>query len=167
MGKADFLSRRPDLVIQTEENNNVTLLKPEFFKIRALELGHSLITAEESEILKEIRKNMDKIDEIVKTKKNPQDWSEEQGLTLFKGKVYVPLDWNLQTKLTKLHHDSSLAGHPGKWRTYELITRNYWWPGITTFISNYIKGCDLCQRTKTQRTLPSGKLVLDTPPSRP
>ena len=71
MGKADSLFRRPDLAAQTEENNNVTLLKSEFFKIRALKLGHSLVTAEESEILKEIRKNIDKIDETVKTKKNP------------------------------------------------------------------------------------------------
>ena len=46
MGKADSLSRRPDLAVQTEENNNVMLRKPEFFKIRALELGHSLVTAE-------------------------------------------------------------------------------------------------------------------------
>ena len=38
MGKADSLSRRPDHKKGMEDDNkNVTLLKPEFFKIRAIE----------------------------------------------------------------------------------------------------------------------------------
>jgi len=40
-------------------------------------------------------------------------------------------------------------GHPGEWKTLELITREYWWPGgITEFVKNYIKGCATCQTTK-------------------
>jgi len=39
-------------------------------------------------------------------------------------------------------------GHPGQWKTIELITQEYWWPGITEFIKAYIKGCTVCQTTK-------------------
>ena len=39
-------------------------------------------------------------------------------------------------------------GHPGQWKTIELISREYWWPGITEFVKAYIKGCASCQTTK-------------------
>jgi len=39
-------------------------------------------------------------------------------------------------------------GHPGQWKTIELITQEYWWPRITEFVKAYIKGCAVCQTTK-------------------
>jgi hypothetical protein len=39
-------------------------------------------------------------------------------------------------------------GHPGEWKTIELITRDFWWLGITTFVKVYIKGCAICEMTK-------------------
>src|SRR6516164_9145336 len=49
----------------------------------------------------------------------------------------------------------------------ELITRNYWWPGITRFVIEYIKGCDKCQRYKNHPELPAGKLKPLEVPSGP
>jgi hypothetical protein len=40
-----------------------------------------------------------------------------------------------------------------------LVSRNYWWPGISRFIASYTKGCDRCNRTKTYPASPVGKLV--------
>ena len=40
----------------------------------------------------------------------------------------------------------------------ELIARNYWWPGMTQFIIEYIKDCDKCQQYKNHPELPVGKL---------
>jgi len=39
-------------------------------------------------------------------------------------------------------------GHLGQWKTIELITQEYWWPGIIEFVKAYIKGCAVCQTTK-------------------
>jgi hypothetical protein len=39
-------------------------------------------------------------------------------------------------------------GHPGQWKTLELITREYYWPGMMEFVKAYIKGCATCQTTK-------------------
>jgi hypothetical protein len=39
-------------------------------------------------------------------------------------------------------------GHPGEWKTIELIIRDFWWLGITTFIKAYIKGCATYQTPK-------------------
>jgi len=30
----------------------------------------------------------------------------------------------------------------------ELVTRNFWWPGVTKEIKKYIEGCDAYQRNK-------------------
>ncbi|KAG6905936.1 hypothetical protein DXG01_016793, partial [Tephrocybe rancida] len=58
MGKADALSRRPDHKEGVEnDNEEVTLLKPEFFSIKALQQGHTLIEGAEEELLTRIRKN--------------------------------------------------------------------------------------------------------------
>ena len=55
------------------------------------------------------------------------EWSEEQGLILYRGKVYVLKDHKLRIEIVKLHHNTPTAGHPGQWKTLELVTCNYWW----------------------------------------
>jgi len=42
----------------------------------------------------------------------------------------------------------------------ELVTRNYWWPGVTRDIGKYVEGCDLCQWMKNRTEEPAGKLKL-------
>ena len=32
----------------------------------------------------------------------------------------------------------------------ELVTRNYWWLGVTKNIGKYIEGCDMYQRMKNR-----------------
>jgi hypothetical protein len=41
-------------------------------------------------------------------------------------------------------------GHPGQWKTLELITQEYYWPGMTEFVKAYIKEYATCQTTKIQ-----------------
>jgi len=49
----------------------------------------------------------------------------------------------------------------------ELVTRNYWWPGITRDIGRYVEGCDLCQRMKNRTEELVGKLKLSEVPEKP
>jgi Integrase zinc binding domain/Chromo (CHRromatin Organisation MOdifier) domain/Integrase core domain len=60
----------------------------------------------------------------------------------------VPKDNRLRTRIIKMHHDPAVAGHPGQWKTLELVSRNYWWPRISVDVKDYVKGCSLCQRSK-------------------
>jgi len=49
----------------------------------------------------------------------------------------------------------------------ELVTRNYWWPGVTRDVGKYVEGCDLCQRMKNQTEELAGKLKLSEVPMKP
>ena len=50
-----------------------------------------------------------------------------------------------------MFHDNETAGHPGKLETYNLIRHHYWWPGMCTYVKNYVKGCGTCQQFKIDR----------------
>jgi hypothetical protein len=41
-----------------------------------------------------------------------------------------------------------VAGHPGRYKTQELVTRNYWWPMISQDVKSYVDGYKACQRMK-------------------
>ena len=41
----------------------------------------------------------------------------------------------------------------------ELVTRNFWWPGVTREVKWYVEGCDACQQNKNQTQPLAGKLM--------
>ena len=47
-----------------------------------------------------------------------------------------------------MFHDHEMAGHPGELETYNSVAENYWWPGLRSFVRNYVKGCGICQQFK-------------------
>jgi len=89
-----------------------------------------------------------------------EEWQPERDLVLKEGKVYVPKDEKLKVEIIWLHHDVLVAGYGGKWKTMELVTRNYWWPGVIRDVGKYMEGCDMCQRMKNRMEAPAGKLKL-------
>ena len=79
------------------------------------------------------------------------------------GKIYVLKDEELRAKIIQLHHDVPATGHKGRWKMVELVTRNYWWPGVMRDVRKYMKGCDLCQRMEKV----ARKLKLNEVPEKP
>jgi len=75
-------------------------------------------------------------------------------LVLKEGKVYVPKYKELRAEIIQLHHDVLVAGYEGRWKTTELVTRNYWWPGVMRNIGRYVEGCNIYiyQRMKNRRS---------------
>ena len=65
-----------------------------------------------------------------------------------------------------LHHDVPIAGHGGRWKTTELVTRNYWWPEVTKDVGKYVEGYDICQRIKNRMEVPAGKLIVNEVPEK-
>ena len=69
---------------------------------------------------------------------------EGNTVLFYKGKNYIPQDENIRHDIAKMFHDSETAGHPGELDTYNLICHHYWWPGMHTYVKNYVKGCGIC-----------------------
>jgi hypothetical protein len=67
-------------------------------------------------------------------------------------------DNNLRKGVISLYHDSTTAGHPGITKTLWSISRDFWWPNMKDTITNYIKGCALCQSRKNNPTNPKPPL---------
>ena len=69
---------------------------------------------------------------------------------LKEGKIYIPKDEELRAEVIQLHHDVPVARYGGRWKTVELVMRNYWWPEVTRDMGKYVEGCDACQRMKNR-----------------
>jgi hypothetical protein len=65
---------------------------------------------------------------------------------------------NLRQDILKALHDPLYIGHPGFAKMYELVKREWWWPGMTEDVREYVAYCDSCQRVKASNKLPSGLL---------
>ena len=91
----------------------------------------------------------------------------EGDLVLKEGKIYVPKDKELRIEIIWLHYDVLVVGHRRKWKTVELVTRNYWQPGVTREVGRYVEGCDLYQQIKNRAEEIAGKLKLGEVPEKP
>jgi len=49
----------------------------------------------------------------------------------------------------------------------ELVTRNYWWLGVTRDVGRYVEGCNLCQQMNNKMEEVAGKLKLEEVPEKP
>jgi len=72
----------------------------------------------------------------------------------------------LRLEVIQLYHNIPIAGYRGKWKMTELVTRNYWCPGVTRNVERYIEGCDLCQRMKNYIESLAEKLIANKVPKK-
>lgn len=77
-----------------------------------------------------------------------KDYTWENELLYYNGKVMVPDDEDLKKDLVANFHDSPMAGHPGQNRTQELVSQNYYWPGMKSWIGKFVETCETCQRIR-------------------
>ena len=73
-----------------------------------------------------------------------EEWKVEEKLVIKEEKIYVLNNEELRVEIIQLHHDVLAVGHGGRWKTVELVTRNYWWPGVTRDVERYVEECNLC-----------------------
>jgi len=129
MGKADGLSRRLDWQEEVErDNEDQTLIRPEW--VRGVET-----IVEEGNLRERIKKAQEEDERVVKAVEElkkaevkmlrEEEWEIENGVVLKKGRIYIPEE-ELRREVIQLHHDTPVGGHEGRWKTTELVTRNYW-----------------------------------------
>jgi len=137
-----------------KDNENQVIIKNNWL----CKLEEVIIEGSEVEIVEKIKKARSKNEEIVRIVEEikkakvkvlqGEEWKIEGELVLKEEKIYVLKNENLRIEIIQLHHDVPVAGHGRRWKTVELVTRNYWWPGITRKVGWYVEECDLYQQMK-------------------
>lgn len=86
----------------------------------------------------------------------PYAW--RQGLLFFKGRVVIPDNGALCSKLLHEMHDTKVGGHLGVLHTYKKLGQQFYWSGMHKPVQEYIKGCEVCQKVKTETLALAGLL---------
>ena len=137
IGKADSLSRRLDWEVGVErDNKDKTLVKKEWLENRRTEKVEIIVDG--VDLLEEIKRSKVRDDEVVKVVEEIKKAEvkmlrdEEADSIIYKEeKVYVPKDDKLRAEIIRLHHNMPVGGHGEQWKMVELVTQNFWWPGVT------------------------------------
>eukprot|EP00963_Diacronema_lutheri_P010956 scaffold1268_cov387-Pavlova_lutheri.AAC.4 len=66
-------------------------------------------------------------------------------------RLYVPNNRTVKNLILMTTHDLPYAGHPGVHKTTELLTRQYYWPGMHEDVKSYCRQCYACQLGKISR----------------
>ena len=77
-----------------------------------------------------------------------------QKVLYWKGKLWVPT-----TRITQIiyeAHAQRLTRHPGVRHTLDIVGRYYFWPGMRASISQYVRNCHNCRRSKASRDRQNG-----------
>jgi hypothetical protein len=82
----------------------------------------------------------------------------EQNRVYFRQRLLVPDNEDLRTDIIRMNHDPPAIGHPGRDVTYRLIARQFYWHGMTRTISQYLRNCLICLRSKPSHHSPQGLL---------
>jgi len=150
------------------------LVKKEWLENRRTEKVEIIVDG--VDLLEEVKRSKVRDNEVVKAVEEMkkvwvkmlrnEEWRETDSIMYKEGKVYVPKDNKLRAEIIQLHHDTPVGGHGGQWKTVELVTQNFWWPGVTKEVKQYVEGCDACQRNKNCTEQPAEKLMPNSIPEK-
>ena len=73
------------------------------------------------------------------------------GRIYFRDRIFVFDVGQLKFRFIQKFHDNPTAGHPGKTRTYEILSRYYYWLGIINDVKRFVKNCYGCKKSKTSK----------------
>jgi hypothetical protein len=93
--------------------------------------------------------------------------SEQIGGLHYRGKQYIPEDPELQLRLIQEHHDTPLAGHPRRSKTFDLLSRSYYWKTMRKQVDRYLRSCVECQKSQTSGHASFGVLLPLPGPKKP
>ena len=158
MVQSDALSRRPDLCPEEDNDNQDIVMLPDdmFLNLIDLELQRKIAISDDldgnaAEALKLLLEEAP-----TSMTAGLNDWTidktDGRNILFYKGKNYIPRNTELRREIVQNFHDHETAGHPGEIGTYNAVRQHYWWPGLRTFVKNYVQGCGICQQFKIDRS---------------
>jgi len=110
-----------------KDNNNETLVKPEWLEVRKTK----------AVVIEEIKQAGVKM-------LRDEKWRKVNGIMYKEEKVYVPKDDKLRVEIIRLYYDTPIGEYGRQWKIVELVTCNFWWPGVTKEVKQYVEEYNAC-----------------------
>jgi hypothetical protein len=159
-GNADALSRREDYELSPDAphiqqmTRRILVHSAKGYKIDPAITVDTIAMTAESDFISCVRSASAN---FLLTIADDPEYEIVDDLAYMEGLVVIPT-LDLCMEILERCHDSPLAGHYGNAKTIELITRNYWLPGLRRMVRKYLAGCDVCKCAKASRHKPYGLL---------
>ncbi|MBW0505928.1 hypothetical protein O181_045643 [Austropuccinia psidii MF-1] len=134
----DFISKNPQAFHQVLKKNEIK--ESRFFSDLVDQIQKAVWQDKD---YKEVLKQLERVESVSDYTVHPQ-----AKLLLFKDRVVIPRNHELQLDILQKHHDSPLAGHPGQEKTLKLIKRDLSWDGMNQIIKDYVSSCQQFSRNK-------------------
>ncbi|MBW0478148.1 hypothetical protein O181_017863 [Austropuccinia psidii MF-1] len=141
----EFISKNPQKFHQVIKQDGIQ--ESRFLSIK-VEILSDLVDKIQKEVwqdkdYKEILKQLARGESVTDYSLEPQ-----AKLLLFKDRVVIPRNEEIQLNLLQRFHDSPLAGHPGQEKTLEILKRYFNWAGMNQLIKDYVSSCQQSSRNK-------------------
>ena len=136
----DMLSRPPGTDQGKSDNTDIVLLPPSLF-VTTTRVQDNMLQTRVKEMQQKQHEEMELWCDTHGVCKLPEGYAKE-------GRLAVPSGLVLRWELMAQFHNSPTAGHPRRDNTLTLIAQHYWWPGMSTWIEQYVAGCAICQQNK-------------------
>ncbi|KAG3165643.1 hypothetical protein PC128_g19873 [Phytophthora cactorum] len=155
---ADALSRRPDYAAKTADANQI---------------GVESVSAPSSSLIDDVKASCASdadAKQLLSYASTPSDdarrklaphlqarahrYRVHEGLLLYSAvdnnadRIVVPNDYDLRMLIMYEYHDAPTAGHPGREKTFVLLTRDFYWNHQYKWVRKYVRACEVCQREK-------------------
>jgi len=101
------------------------------------------------------------------TARDESQWKVVAGVWTYERGIYVPAVDSLCRTVVSLFHNNPESGHFGALKITELVSRDFYWPGMDSHVCEYVSGWEVWHWLKAPRDVRHGiNMPLDTP-SRP
>ncbi|KAG2793948.1 hypothetical protein PC112_g23237 [Phytophthora cactorum] len=142
---AGALSRRPDYSVKIADANRI---------------GVERVSAPSSSLIDDVKAAYSTPSDEARRKLAPHlrarahRYRVYEGLLLYSAvddnviRIVVPTDYDLRMRIMYEYHDAPTAGHPGREKTYVLLTRDFYWNHQYKWVRKYVRACEVCQRVK-------------------
>ena len=77
-----------------------------------------------------------------------ENYEIKNNLLWVRERLYISQDETLHAKILKFIHDFSFENHVERVTTYNRVNKHYYWSRMIVTITQYIKACLHCKRTK-------------------
>lgn len=90
--------------------------------------------------------------------RHSQKYVKRDGVFFYKGKILLSPTSSLLTVVLTENHSTPTGGHFGYHKTFARVKSCFTWPNMQRSVKDFVRNCDICQRCKTECSLPGGLL---------